>query len=420
MMTIKLKKIAILLTIMFFAGCNQSSTSNKPVVNIEKNIEKNINKKNELKKVESISVTTVLAESRPLANLIKATGTVVSLNSVDVRSQMSSVVKQVHFKEGQYIKKGQLLFTLDARLDEANLMKAQAQLAKSNSIVIDLKRQLARNQQLFAQDFIASSVVDASQSALNTQISSLAADEASIKAARVALSYANIIAPTSGRAGPVNIFTGSFVQAGVTALVTITQLDPIAVSFNVSQTYLSTLLDALNTKTEVIVQLPNTNTNINVNANINNINNINTKNNTKNSTPYRGQLQFVDSSIDINSGTVKAKALIRNTSGHLWPGSFVDVQLPVKDSNLNTAINTVVIPQASIIQSARGSMVYTVLNNKAIPKYVEVLNANQGFVSVTGLLPDDRVVLDGKQNLRPNATISEPNDVLPNKAALGK
>jgi RND family efflux transporter MFP subunit len=414
MMKIELKKISILLTIMLFAGCNQPSTSNKPVVNIEKNT----NKKNELKKVESISVTTVLAESRPLAHLIKATGTVVSLNSVDVRSQMSSVVKQVHFKEGQYIKKGQLLFTLDARLDEANLMKAQAQLAKSNSIVIDLKRQLARNQQLFAQDFIASSVVDASQSALNTQISSLAADEASIKAARVALSYANITAPTSGRAGPVNIFTGSFVQAGATALVTITQLDPIAVSFNVSQTYLSTLLDALNTKTEVTVQLPNTN--INTNANINNINNINTKNNTKNSTPYRGQLQFVDSSIDINSGTVKAKALIRNTSGHLWPGSFVDVQLPVKDSNLNTAINTVVIPQASIIQSARGSMVYIVLNNKAIPKYVEVLNANQGFVSVTGLLPDDRVVLDGKQNLRPNATVSEPNDIPPNKAALGK
>jgi RND family efflux transporter MFP subunit len=408
MITIKLKKVAVLFAIICFAGCNQSSNSNKPVLNIEKNTDKNIDKntdkKNGLKKVEAISVTTTLAESRPLANLIKATGTVVSLNSVDVRSQMSSVVKQVHFKEGQYIKKGQLLFTLDARLDEANLIKAQAQLAKSNSVVTDLKRQLTRNQQLFAQDFIASSVVDASQAALNAQMSLLAADEASIKAARVPLSYANIVAPTSGRAGAVNIFAGSFVQAGVTSLVTITQLDPIAVSFNVSQTYLSTLLDALNTKTEVTVQLPN----------------INTKNNTKNSTPYRGQLQFVDSTIDINSGTVKAKALIRNTSGHLWPGSFVDVQLPINDTRLNTAINTVVIPQASIIQSARGSMVYVVLNNKAIPKYIEVLNANQGFVSVTGLSAGDRVVLDGKQNVRPNATVFERNDVLPNKAVLDK
>ncbi|MEN9911794.1 MAG: hypothetical protein RI956_238 [Pseudomonadota bacterium] len=396
MITIKLKKVAVLFAIICFAGCNQPSTSNKPAVNI--------NKKSELKKVESISVTTILAESRPLANLIKATGTVVSLNSVDVRSQMSSVVKQVHFKEGQYIKKGQLLFTLDARLDEANLLKAQAQLAKSNSVVTDLKRQLVRNQQLFAQDFIASSVVDASQSALNAQISSLAADEASIKAARIPLSYANITAPSSGRAGPVNIFAGSFVQAGVTSLVTITQLDPVAVSFNVSQTYLLTLLDALNTKTEVTVQLPN----------------INSNNNAKNNTSYRGQLQFVDSTIDINSGTVKAKALIRNTSGYLWPGSFVDVQLPISDTRLNTAINTVVIPQASIIESARGSMVYIVLDNKAIPKYVEVLNANQGFVSVTGLSAGDRVVLDGRQNLRPNATVSERNDVLPNKTALGK
>ncbi len=403
-MTTTLKKIAALFTIIFFVGCDQSSTGSKSTLDITKSV--TIDKKSELKKVEAISVTTTLAESRTLANLIKATGTVISLNSVDIRSQVSSVVKQVHFKEGQYIKKGQLLFTLDARLDEANLIKAQAQLAKSNSVVTDLKRQLTRNQQLFAQDFIASSVVDASQSALNAQMSLLVADEASIKAARVPLSYANIVAPASGRAGAVNIFTGSFVQAGVTSLVTITQLDPIAVSFNVPQTYLPTLLDALNTKTEVIVQLPNNNSS----------NNTNTRNNTS----YRGPLQFIDSSIDINSGTVKAKALIRNTSGHLWPGSFVDVQLPINDTRLNTAINTVVIPQASIIQSARGSMVYIVLNNKAIPKYIEVLNANQGFVSVTGLSADDRVVLDGKQNVRPNTTVFERNDVLPNKAALDK
>jgi RND family efflux transporter MFP subunit len=344
------------------------------------------------KKTEPISITTVIAQTRELPSFIKATGTVVSLNSVEVRAQASSVIKQVHFKEGQFVKAGDLLFTLDARLDEANLAKAQAQLLKDQASAADLSRQLARNQQLLAQNFISNSALNSSQAALEAQTAVIAADQAAIKAANVPLSYAKIVAPSSGRAGAVAVFAGSFVQAGLTPLVTITQLDPIAVSFNVAQSHVPTLLKALQTQATVSIKPPESERSIS------------------------GTVQFVDSSVDASSGTVKVKARVNNAgNAHaaLWPGAFVDVQLPFINTDNNTAAEAVVIPQACIIQAPRGTMVYVVLDGKAVSKNVELISASQGFASVKGLSVGDVVVLDGRQNLRPDAPVIDRGKALP-------
>ena len=145
---------------------------------------------------------------------------------------MSSVIIKVHINEGQFVRKGDVLFTLDSRTDQANLAKANAQLAKDLAGLADAGRQLARSKQLVAQNFVSQGAVDTAQASVDSQTAAVAADRAAIDAARVPLSYARIVAPSSGRVGLIPVFAGSAIQANQTPLVTITQLDPIAVTFN--------------------------------------------------------------------------------------------------------------------------------------------------------------------------------------------
>ena len=326
-----------------------------------------------------VSITTVRAEHRVLPVVIKATGAVTPISSVDVRSQVTSVLSKVHFREGQFVKAGDLLFTLDSRIDETNMSKARAQLAKDSAALGDARRQLARSKELLAQNFVSQGAVDTSQSLFDAQTALIAADQAAIDAARVALSYSHITAPHSGRAGAVNVFPGSTVQANLTALVTITQLDPISVAFSLPQRNLPNALAALKGgSTEVTAALPD-------GAGV-----------------FKGRLQFVDNLVDPSSGTVKVKALFDNPDGKLWPGAFVDVGLTVGVMN-----EAVVVPQASIIQAARGTVVYVVENGKAALRPVSVLYAQGVDAAVTGVQPGERVVLDGRQNLRPGSSVVE-------------
>ena len=326
-----------------------------------------------------VSITTVRAEQRVLPVVLKATGAVAPIFSVDVRSQLTSVLTKVHFREGQFVRAGDLLFTLDSRIDETNISKARAQLAKDSASLADARRQLARSKELLAQNFVSQGAVDTSQSQFDAQTALIAADQAALDAARVSLSYGRITAPHSGRAGLVNVFAGSTVQANLTPLVTITQLNPISVTFSLPQRNLPNALAALKGgNTEVIATLPD-------GAGV-----------------FKGRLQFVDNFVDPSSGTVKAKALFDNPDGKLWPGAFVDVGLTVGVMN-----EAVVIPQASIIQAARGSVVYVVENGKAALRPVTVLYAQGVDAAVRGVEAGERVVLDGRQNLRSGSPVVE-------------
>jgi RND family efflux transporter MFP subunit len=329
-----------------------------------------------------VTVTTVIAQSRDLPVLLKATGTVAPLASVDVRAQMTSVVSKVHIREGQFVKVGELLFTLDARTDEANVAKARAQLARDNAALADAQRQLARAQQLFAQNFISQGALDTNQALVEAQTAAVAADQAAMDATRVALSYARVIAPHSGRAGAINVFAGSAVQANVTSLVTVTQLDPIAVAFNLPQRNLSDALLALKDGgAPVSARLTD---------------------GAAGASAFSGRLKFVDNAVDAASGSVKVKAVFDNVDAKLWPGAFVEVSQTV-----STLKDVVVVPQAAIIQAARGTIVYLKEDGKAVQKPVQVVYAQGLDAAVTGVKAGDWVVLDGKQNLRPGTPLLE-------------
>lgn len=329
--------------------------------------------------VSAVSVTTVKAQMRDMAVQLNTTGTVTPLTSVDVRSQVSSTVRQVHFTEGEFVKIGQLLFTLDARTDEANVAKALAQQAKDVASLSDAQRQLTRAKQLLAQNFVSQGAVDTAQAQVEAAEATVNLDKAAVDASQVALSYDRIVATSSGRAGQIAVFAGSAVQANLTPLVTITQLDPIGVSFSIPQRNLTDALEALKAGgAAVIATLAD------------------------GGGSFKGQLKFVDNLVDANSGAVKVKAVFGNPDKRLWPGVFVDVQQTV-----HTLKDAVVIPQAAIIQSQRGPTVYVVTEGKAALRPVNLVYAEGSDAAVTGVIPGESVVQEGKENVRPNASVVE-------------
>jgi len=325
-----------------------------------------------------VSVTTVVVQKRDVDVMLDATGTVTALNSVDIRPQIASTITKVQIKEGQFVSAGQALFVLDARNDEVNVAKARAQLAKDQAALADAERQLARSKDLLAQNFISQGAVDTNQTLVDSARAVVAADRAAIESAQVGLSYSRIVAPAAGRAGAINVYPGSTVQPSGNPLVTITQLDPIGVAFSLPQRNLADALATLRAGGgKVTALLPDS------------------------GTALIGKLKFVDNVVDAASGTVRVKAEFANKDERLWPGAFVTVRLAVQ-----TLAGASVIPQAAVIQSPRGKIVYVIdAGSKAAARPVEIAYASGEEVAVTGVKPGERIVLDGRQNLRPGATV---------------
>lgn len=331
-----------------------------------------------------ISVTTVRAQAKDYSVKLNANGIVSSVNSVDIRPQVSSTVTKVHIKEGQFVKAGDVLFSLDSRPDEVNLAKAQAQLNKDLATLADNQRQLVRNKELVAKKFLSQSAVDASQTLVDTQQAVVDSDRAAVSAAKVALSYNRIVAPTAGRTGIINVYPGSLVQpaATTTPLVTITQMDPVTITFPLPQRNLHDALESMQRSDSfVIATLPD------------------------NSQQFKGKLQFIDNAVDAATGTVKVKAVFENKQMKLWPGAYANLELSVQ-----TLKNAVVIPQDAIIVGAKAKSVYVIgPDGKAQSKTVIVTQSAGTDAVVTGIEAGSKVVLDGKQNLLPGVSVKERN-----------
>ncbi len=322
-----------------------------------------------------VAVVTVQARQGDLEVVLEAIGTVTALASVEVKAQTTGVVTQVHVREGQFVQAGQLLFTLDARADEANVARLGAQVARSAALLADAQRQLARSRDLIARNFISQGALDTNQAQVDAQSASLAADRAALAAAKLALAYNRVHAPAAGRLGAITIYPGTVVQANQTTLVTVTQLDPINVSFNLPQRALANVLAGADV---VHIRLP------------------------EGRGTRTGRVHFFDNMVDAATGTVKVRARFANPDGALWPGSFVTAALVAQ-----TLKDAVLVPTAAIIQSTRGSIVYLAVKDKAVLRPVKVLAAQGEESAVTGIAAGDMVVLDGRQNLRPDTPIAQ-------------
>lgn len=321
-------------------------------------------------------VTLATAERQDVPVTVQVNGSVVSLNSVELRPQVTNTVREVHVKEGQFVKTGQLLFTLDDRADQANLARASAQQKRDEATMADLERQYKRSQELVAQNFISKSAMDATLSQLEAQRAAVAADRAAVQSAQVALGYATLRAPIAGRIGAVNIYPGTLVQPTLT-LVTITQLDPIAVSFPVPEANLQDLLAAARGGARIEALVPGR------------------------KEPLTGVLNFVDNTVDPQIGTVRAKAVFDNADQALWPGQFVATRVTVR-----TLAGVTVVPAAALMMLPEGATLYVVDQaGTATRRKVQVLHTFGTKVAVSGLEPGERVVIEGSQNVRPGGKV---------------
>jgi len=321
-------------------------------------------------------VTLATAERQDVPVTVQVNGSVVSLNSVDLRPQVTNTVAAVHVKEGQFVKEGQLLFTLDDRNDQANLARARAQQKRDEATMADLERQYRRSQELLAQNFISKSATDATLSQLEAQRAAVAADRAAVQSAQVALGYATLRAPIAGRIGAVNIYPGTLVQPTL-SLVTITQLDPIAVSFPVPEANLQDLLAAARSRAKVEALVSGR------------------------KEPLSGVLNFVDNTVDPQIGTVRAKAVFDNADQSLWPGQFVGTRITVR-----TLSGATVVPAAALMMLSDGASLYVVdqaMNAKR--RKVQVLYTFGTKVAVSGVEPGEQVVIEGSQNVRPGGKV---------------
>jgi RND family efflux transporter MFP subunit len=215
---------------------------------------------------------------------------------------------------------------------------------------------------------------------VESQTASVAADAAAVQAAQVAVSYGRIVAPFSGRLGALNAQIGSVVQANTTLLVNLVKVNPIAVSFSVPQSEWNNLMEAQKSgaKVKIRAALPDQ------------------------KEPMTGRLEFIDNNIDANSGTLKLKAVFDNPDSKLWVGQFANISMDV-----GALPGAIVVPQSAIIQTVRGSIVYAVEDGKAALKPVKIIYSSGAEAVVSGVDDNTVVVTDGKQNLRPGASVVE-------------
>lgn len=351
-----------------------------------------------------VSVVTAVAEARDVPVRLGANGTVTALQSVDLRSQVTSIVKQVHIREGQAVRKGDLLFTLDARAEAANLKKAQAQVEKDRSDLATARRNLERQRSLFRQKFVSQAALDTVQNQVDTLEGQLAIDRAAVESARVAQAYTEIRAPFAGRTGAINVRPGSLVQptsnassTGSPPLVTITQVDPIDVTFSLPEKELPGLQGALAAgPVQAVVSPPD------------------------GAEKFTGRIVFVDNAVDTATGTIRIKAEFDNPKSRLWPGMFVTVEVAPR-----TLRHATVVPTQAVQTGPENRFVYVVgKDHKVAAHDVRLAYIDEGIAVVDGLAPGARVVVEGAQNLRPGSLVAEAErtgpDGMPDAAAKGE
>jgi RND family efflux transporter MFP subunit len=328
--------------------------------------------------VQPPAVVNVVAPQRQDVPILQqANGTVTPIRTVDLHPQTTATIRTVHIKEGQFVKAGDLMFSLDDRADRANQDKAQAQVERDRAQLADLERQFKRSQDLFAQKFIAQSAVDTLRAQVDQARAALQSDIAAARAAGVSTSYTSIRAPMSGRVGGIGVYPGSLVQPA-TSLTTVTQLDPITVAFTLPESSLPALLAAQKRGKVEVEALPGAGL-----------------------APVKGVLSFVDNTVDPTAGTIKVKAEFANRETTLWPGQYVNTKVTVQ-----TIKDAVVVPQNAIITNAQGTFVYVLdQDHSARQVPVERLHGFGVDAAVNGLTGSETIITEGKQNVRPGGKV---------------
>jgi len=331
-----------------------------------------------------VTVGTVVQKPMPIE--IKVIGTAEAHQTVAVRAQVTGQLTSVNFKEGDDVRKDQVLFELDRRPLEAALQQAQANLARDTAQLTNAEAQAKRFQDLAERGIATKEQLDTSRTGVAALSATVEADRAAVENAEVQLQYATISAPLAGRTGTLMVHEGNLVRANdSTPLVVINEVAPIYVSFAIPEARLSDLKRYMaNGSLRVEASPPD-----------------------EGSATSNGRITFVDNAVDPTTGTIKIKAEFANSDRRLWPGQFVNVGVL-----LATDMAAIVAPSPAIQTSQQGPYAFVVKEDKTVEfRVVEVARAGATETVIkTGLQPGETVVTDGHLRLNPGAHITVKSD----------
>ncbi|MFL9962069.1 MdtA/MuxA family multidrug efflux RND transporter periplasmic adaptor subunit [Paraburkholderia sediminicola] len=319
--------------------------------------------------------------------VLTALGTVTPLATVTVLPQLSGVLQDVYFKEGQMVKKGDVLAQIDPRPYQISLENAQGTLVRDEALLQTARLDLKRYQTLLAQDSIASQQVDTQASLVRQYEGTVKSDKANIDSFKLDLVYARITAPVSGRVGLRQVDPGNYVTSSLsTGIVVITQLQPISVIFTTSEDNLQQIIQHTQNGEQLSATAYD-------------------RSNTR--SLEAGTLKTMDNQIDTTTGTVRLRAIFQNDDNKLFPNQFVNTRLLV-----DTIKDAVIVPTTAVLNGSMGQFVYVVKpDNTVTVRPVKTGPVDGERTSIkSGLQVGERVVTDGSDRLREGAKITIPAD----------
>ncbi|ETK18550.1 hypothetical protein H097_12088 [Pseudomonas sp. FH4] len=351
--------------------------------------------KTKLSASSAIPVRVVSVAQQDIPRFVSGIGSVLSLHSVVIRPQVDGILTQLQVKEGQLVKAGDLLASIDDRAIRASLDQAKAQLGESQAQLQVAQVNLKRYKELSIDDGVSKQTYDQQQALVNQLKATAQGNQAAIDAAQVQLSYTQIRSPVSGRVGIRNVDEGNFLRTSDTqGLFSVTQIDPIAVEFSLPQQMLPTLqgliaaqhpasVDAFlgaDTDSPAAVLLG------------------------------EGRLSLIDNQISATTGTIRAKAEFSNATQTLWPGQLVTVKI-------QTALDkaALVVPPTVVQRGMDSHFVYRLNGDKVDVVPVHVAYQNSDLTIVTGVQSGDVLVSDGQSRLKAGAQVEvlkEPPQVI--------
>lgn len=325
-----------------------------------------------------VSVAKAVEKTVPIE--LTAIGTGEAYSSVSIKARVNAVLEQVHFQQGDFVKKGDLLFTLDTRPFEASLAQAQANLARDKAQLELAQVQAGRYSKLFAAGVASKEQFDQNQATADAQAAAVKADEAAVETARLSLQYCTIYAPTDGRTGALQVYPGNIVKENdVPILVVINQITPLYVDFSVPEQYLGPIKKYMAGGKLRVEATPYGDT-----------------------TPELGTLTFVDNTVDNTTGTIKLKGTFPNQDHRLWPGQFSTVSLRLAEEE-----NAIVVPSQAVQTGQNGDFIFVVKSDlSAETRPVKVARTIGGESVISkGIAPGETVVTDGQLRLLPGIKV---------------
>ena len=330
-----------------------------------------------------VPVKVAVAREATVPVQLKAVGQVTPYAAVAVKSQVSAEILKVHFREGDTVKKGAILFTLDPRPYRAALDQAKANLAQDLVKAQNARRNAERYRGLVAEGIVTAEQYEQLRTTADAQEAAAIADRAAVENARAQLSYCTIRSPMTGRTGNLQLQAGNVVKANDTgAMVTINQVAPIYVNFAIPERELPEVRRQLQREPlPVSVVLPG-----------------------EPQTPVRGTVTFFDNTVDPTTGTILLKGTFANNDTRLWPGTFVNVVVTLKSLS-----DSVVVPSQAIQTGQEGTYVFVVRpDHTAVLRPVTTGPVYDGeTVIAKGLAAGETIVTDGQLSLSDGAEVTE-------------